>query len=41
MKNNNNPIENAKTQAHPPATEKQPQRKLKFPCLICGDNHYT
>jgi hypothetical protein len=24
-----------------PATEKQTQRKLKFPCIICGDDHYT
>jgi hypothetical protein len=24
-----------------PATEKKTQRKLKFPCIICGDDHYT
>jgi hypothetical protein len=24
-----------------PATEKKPQRKLKFQCIICGDDHYT
>jgi hypothetical protein len=38
-KNNNN--EKPKTQLQTPAVRKQPQRKLKFPCLICGDNHYT
>jgi hypothetical protein len=35
-KNNN---EQPKNQT--PATEKKPQRKLKFPCIICGDVHYT
>jgi hypothetical protein len=40
-KKNNNQNENPKTPTQPPATEKQPQRKLKFPCLICGDDHYT
>jgi hypothetical protein len=35
-KNNN---EQPKNQT--PATENQPQRKLKFPCIICGDDHYT
>jgi hypothetical protein len=35
-KNNN---EQPKNQT--PATEKQPQWKLKFSCIICGDNHYT
>jgi hypothetical protein len=38
-KNNNN--EQPKTQPQTPAARKQPQRKLKFPCLICGDDHYT
>jgi hypothetical protein len=33
--------EQPKNQAQTPATEKKPQRKLKFPCIICGDNHYT
>jgi hypothetical protein len=37
-KNNN---EQPKNQAQTPATEKQTQRKLKFPCIICGDDHYT
>jgi hypothetical protein len=39
MKNNNN--EQPKDQNPPPATEKKPQQKTKFPCLICGDDHYT
>jgi hypothetical protein len=39
-KNTNN-NEQLKHQAQTPATEKQPQRKLKFPCIICGDDHYT
>jgi hypothetical protein len=38
-KNNNN--EQPKTQPQTPAAGKQPQRKPKFPCLICGDDHYT
>jgi hypothetical protein len=38
-KNNNN--EQPKTQPQTLVTEKQPQRKLKFPCLICSDDHYT
>jgi hypothetical protein len=38
-KNNNN--EQPKTQPQNPAAGKQPQRKPKFPCLICGDDHYT
>jgi hypothetical protein len=38
-KNNNN--EQPKAQNPPPANEKKPQRKPKFPCLICGDDHYT
>jgi hypothetical protein len=38
-KNNNN--EQPKTQPQTPAARKQPQRKPKFPCLICGDDHYT
>jgi hypothetical protein len=39
-KNTNN-NEQPKNQAQTPATEKKPQWKLKFPCIICGDNHYT
>jgi hypothetical protein len=35
-KNNN---EQPKNQT--PTIEKQPQRKLKFLCIICGDDHYT
>jgi hypothetical protein len=38
-KNNNN--EQPKNQPQTPTVGKQPQRKLKFPCLICGDDHYT
>jgi hypothetical protein len=38
-KNNNN--EQPKTQPQTPIAGKQPQQKLKFPCLICGDDHYT
>jgi hypothetical protein len=38
-KNNNN--EQPKNQTPMPATEKQPQWKPKFPCLICGGDHYT
>jgi hypothetical protein len=38
-KNNNN--EQPKNQPQTPAAIKQPQRKPKFPCLICGDDHYT
>jgi hypothetical protein len=38
-KNNNN--EQPKNQTQTPAAGKQPQRKPKFPCLICGDDHYT
>jgi hypothetical protein len=38
-KNNNN--EQPKYQKPPPANENQPRRKSKFPCLICGDDHYT
>jgi hypothetical protein len=38
-KNNHN--EQPKTQPQTPAVGKQPQRKPKFPCLICGDDHYT
>jgi hypothetical protein len=37
-KNNN---EQPKNQAQTPATENQPQWKLKFPCIIFGDDHYT
>jgi hypothetical protein len=36
---NNN--EQPKNQAQTPATENKPQWKLKFPCIICGDDHYT
>jgi hypothetical protein len=39
--NNNNNNENPKTKTPPPAPENQPQRKLKFTYLICGDDHYT
>jgi hypothetical protein len=38
-KNNNN--EQPKTQPQTPTARKQPQQKPKFPCLICGDDHYT
>jgi hypothetical protein len=38
-KNNHN--EQPKTQTPPPTIEKKPQWKPKFPCLICGDDHYT
>jgi hypothetical protein len=38
-KNNNN--EQPKNQPQTPVARKQPQRKLKFPCLICSDDHYT
>jgi hypothetical protein len=38
-KNNNN--EQPKTQPQTSTAGKQPQRKPKFPCLICGDDHYT
>jgi hypothetical protein len=38
-KNNNN--EQPKDQNPPPANKKKPQRKPKFSCLICGDDHYT
>jgi hypothetical protein len=37
-KNNNDP---PKTQTQTPAAGKRPQQKPKFPCLICGDDHYT
>jgi hypothetical protein len=37
-KNNN---EQPKNQAQTPTTEKKPRQKLKFPCIICGDDHYT
>jgi hypothetical protein len=36
-KNNN---EQPKNQVQTPATKKKTQRKLKFPCIICGENHY-
>jgi hypothetical protein len=39
-KNINN-SEQPKNQSQTPATEKQPQQKLKFPCIICGDDHHT
>jgi hypothetical protein len=38
-KNNNN--EQPKNQPQIPAAGKQPQWKPKFPCLICGDDHYN
>jgi hypothetical protein len=37
-KNNN---EQPKNQAQTPATKNQTQQKLKFPRIICGDDHYT
>jgi hypothetical protein len=40
-KNINNNNEQPKTQTPSPAIEKQPQRKLKSPCLIFGDDHFT
>jgi hypothetical protein len=39
-KNTNN-NEQPKNQSQTPSTEKKPQRKLKFPCIICGDDHST
>jgi hypothetical protein len=39
-KNTNN-NEQPKHQAQTPATENKPQWKLKFPFIICGDDHYT
>jgi hypothetical protein len=39
-KNTNN-NEQPKNQSQTPATEKKPQRKLKFSCIIYGDDHYT
>jgi hypothetical protein len=38
-KNNNN--EQPKNQPQTPAVGKQQQQKPKFPCLICGNDHYT
>jgi hypothetical protein len=38
-KNNNN--EQPKNQLQTPTAGKQPEQKPKFPCLICGDDHYT
>jgi hypothetical protein len=38
-KNNNN--EQPKNQPQTPVAGKQPQQKPKFPCLICGNDHYT
>jgi hypothetical protein len=40
-KPNNNNNEHPKTQTPPPAVENQPHRKPKFPCLICGEDHFT
>jgi hypothetical protein len=40
-KKNSNQTENTKTQTQPPTAEKKPQRKPKFPCLICVEDHYT
>jgi hypothetical protein len=37
----NNTNEQPKAQTPPPATKNKPQRKEKFPYLICGDDHYT
>jgi hypothetical protein len=39
-KNTNN-NEQPKNQAQTLSTEKKPQQKLKFLCIICGDDHYT
>jgi hypothetical protein len=39
-KNTNN-NEQPKNQAQTPGTKKKPQQKLKFSCIICGDDHYT
>jgi hypothetical protein len=39
-KNTNN-NEQPKNQAQTPTTEKKPQWKLKFLCIICSDDHYT
>jgi hypothetical protein len=39
-KNTNN-NEQPKNQSQTTTIKKQPQRKLKFPCIICGDDHYT
>jgi hypothetical protein len=44
MKNkpkNSNTNEQPKAQNQSPYKKKKPQRKPKFPCLICGDDHYT
>jgi hypothetical protein len=38
-KNNNK--KQPKAQSPPPSTKNKPQRKPKFLCLICGDDHYT
>jgi hypothetical protein len=38
-KNNNK--KQPKNQPQTPVAGKQPQWKPKFPCLICGDDHYT
>jgi hypothetical protein len=40
-KKNTNNNEQPKNQAQTPATEKRRKQKLKFPCIICGDDHYT
>jgi hypothetical protein len=39
-KNTNN-IEQPKNQSQTPTTERKPQWKLKFSCIVCGDDHYT
>jgi len=36
---NNNQTKNAKTQTQPPAAEYKKQWKMKFPCLICVEDH--
>jgi hypothetical protein len=36
--NNNEPPKN---QDETPTIEKKPKWRLKFSCIICGDNHYT
>jgi hypothetical protein len=40
-KKKNNQNDNPKIPTQPPAIEKQRQQKSKFPCLICGGDHYT
>jgi hypothetical protein len=39
--NNKSKNNNEQPKNQTPATEKKPQWKLKFSCIICGDDHYT